>query len=110
MSNRVSRIPIQPFYRRICAELDYKRDFFDDFRALGEKIGLGRTETSLLDSKGNPTDSILQKFDGKKDSSIGKLRTYLEQMDRYDVVTVIDEWIVHEWKGVVSSSLSSTYV
>lgn len=104
MSNRVSRIPIQPFYQRICAKLDCERAFFYDFRLLGEKIGLDRTETSLLATKGNPTHSILEIYDSQKGSSIGKLRKFLEEMDRYDVVTVIDEWIDHEWKRVVSSS------
>ena len=104
MSNPVSRIPIQQFYQRICAKLDCERAFFDDFHLLGEKIGLDRTETSLLATKGNPTHSILEIFDSQKGSSIGKLRTFLEEMKRFDVVTVIDEWIVHEWKRVLSSS------
>lgn len=104
LSNRVSRIPIQPFYQRICAKLDCERAFFYDFRLLGEKIGLDRNETSLLATKGNPTHSILEIYDSQKGSSIGKLRKFVEEMDRYDVVTVIDEWIDHEWKRVVSSS------
>ena len=110
MSKPVSKIPIQPFYKRICAGLNGTRDFFDDFRLLAEKIGLDRTETSLLAMKGNPTASILEKFDGQKGSSVGKLRKFLEEMERHDVVIVIDEWIVHEWKGVLSSSSPSTYV
>ncbi|XP_067056590.1 uncharacterized protein [Acropora muricata] len=104
LSNRVSRIPIQPFYQRICVKLDCERAFFYDFRLLGEKIGLDRNETSLLATKGNPTHSILEIYDSQKGSSIGKLRKFLEEMDRYDVVTVIDEWIDHEWKRVVRSS------
>ena len=109
MSKPVSKIPIQPFFTRICGKLNGKRDLFDDFRLLGEKIGLDRSETSLLAMKGNPTLSILKKFDGQKGSCIGKLKKILEEMDRHDVVTVIDEWIVHEWKGVLSSSSSSTF-
>ena len=93
--NPISKIPIQPFYKNICTKLNGTGDFFDDFRLLGEKIGLDRTETSLLALKGNPTASILEKFDGQKAaSSIGKLRKLLEEMERHDVVMVIDEWIV----------------
>ena len=38
---------------------------------------------------------MLQKFDSQKNSSIGKFKNIMD-MDRHDVVSIIDEWISYE--------------
>ena len=38
----------------------------------------------------------MQKFDSQKNSSIGKFKNIMEDMDRHDVVSIIDEWISYE--------------
>ena len=98
LSWRVSKIRIQPFYRNICNQLNQRREYFlDDYRLFGEKIGLSKDEVSVLGQGGNPTHSLIQKFDSIKGSSVGKFQKVMEEMERGDVVTEINEWIVYEW-------------
>ena len=96
-------------YIEICDKLNNEMPFFNDYRILGEKIGLGKDEILSLGQKDNPSGLILEKFNAQKGNSIGKLRKFLEEMGRHDVVTVIDEWIVDRWRVFCSSS-SSTHV
>ena len=101
---KMTVIPFE-FYGKICNRLDILRQhFWDDYRLLGEKIGLGKDEIMLLGQKGNTTDSMIQKFNSQKNSSIGKFKGFLEEMERDDVLIIIDEWIVHEWAKFNSSS------
>lgn len=108
LSKSMSAIP-NKFYHKICIKLDTVRECFcDDFRLLGEKIGLDKDVTSWLGQRGNPTESIIQKFNSsKKNSCIGTFRAIIEEMDRNDVVTVIDEWLVDEWKKHNNNSPST---
>ena len=64
---------------------------------LGEEIGLEKDEVLLLGQIGNPTAKMMQKFDSQGDSSIGKFKNIVERMGRYDVVSDINEWIIHEY-------------
>lgn len=59
-----------------------------------------RFQISVLGQRGQPTRSMLQKFDSQKNSSIGKFKNIMEGMDRHDVVTILDEWIKDEWGKV----------
>ena len=99
LSGKMADIPID-FYRKICNKLDKQRGcFWDDFRMLGEAIGLGKDEVLLLAQIGSPTDKIIQKFDSQRDSSIKKFRDIVKKMGRDDVVCVINEWLVFEYKS-----------
>ena len=89
-------IPFQQFYCNICTKLDVERPWGDDYRTFGERIGLSRDEILLLAQKQEPTHFMLQKFDSQKNSSIGKFKNIMEDMDRHDVVSIIDEWISYE--------------
>lgn len=95
----MSDIPIE-FYKKICYKLDVLREpFWDDYRLLGEKIDLTKDEVSFLGQKRDPTNSIIQKFNSQRNSSVGKFRTFLEEMERSDVVTIINEWIIDKWNN-----------
>lgn len=97
LSKQVSVIPYR-FYSRICVKLNTLRELaFDDYRLFGEEIGLSKAETSYLGQLKNPTHEIIEKFEAQRGSCIGKFREILEQMERIDVVDVIDEWLKHEW-------------
>lgn len=97
LTRKVEFIPFLPFYRKICNKLDVERPLWDDYRTFGERIGLSRDEISLLGQRGHPTHSMLQTFDSQMNSSIGKFKNIMEDMDRHDVVTIINEWISYEW-------------
>jgi len=104
LKKKMKDIPIK-FYSKICNSLDVFRDlFWDDYRLLGEKIGLSRDEVLLLGQKMNTTDLMMQKFDSQRNSCIGKLKRIFEEMERGDVLTVINEWIVYEWRELNSPS------
>ena len=106
LSEPVAKIAISSSYTKICDNLNDERPFYDDYRILGEKVDLHKDKILCLGQKGNPTGLIL----GQKGISIGQFRKFLEEMDRIDVVTLIDEWIVNEWKQVLESSSSSRHV
>ena len=97
LKKKMSDIPIK-FYKEICNKLDvFRHLFWDDYRLLGEKIGLTKDEVALLGQNRDPTNSMIQKFNSQRNSSVGKFRTFLEEMERDDIVIIINEWIVHEW-------------
>ncbi|XP_068724833.1 uncharacterized protein [Montipora capricornis] len=105
LSGKLSQIPIEPFRRKICNKLNQRREFsWDDYRLLGDKIGLDKDAISALDRETNPTDSLMNIFDSKVGSSVEKFQKIVEGMGRDDVVTVINEWIVHEWHILCKSS------
>ena len=94
----MEKIPIK-FYRKICIKLDKLRDaFWDDYRSFGEAIGLKKDEVSYLGQIGNPTRQMLEKFDSQEGSSIRKFRDLVKEMGRDDVVSIVEDWIVDEWK------------
>lgn len=97
MSKSMSAIPYK-FYRQVCIKLDtLRRLYWDDFRLLGEKVGLSKDEIAWLEQTGHPTKTIIEKFDSQKNSCIGKFKAILEEMERSDVSIIIDEWVVDEW-------------
>ncbi|XP_015775491.1 PREDICTED: uncharacterized protein LOC107353663 isoform X4 [Acropora digitifera] len=106
LSEPVAKIAISSSYTKICDNLNDERPFYNDYRILGEEVGLHKDEILCLGQKDNPTHLILD----QKGISIGEFRKCLEEMDRNDVVNLIDEWIVNEWKQVLESSSSSRHV
>ena len=110
LTGKMATIPLRPFYRNICNKLDVERPFWDDYRMFGEKIDLTRDEILLLGQKQQPTHSMLQRFDSQKNSSVGKFKIIMENMDRHDVVTIINEWINYEWGKVNNQATMHTVV
>ena len=100
LRKRMLDIPIE-FHRKICMMLDIPRDlYWDDYRMLAQKIGLTTDYISWLGQQNNKTELILQKFDAQKDPSIRRFKAILDEMERNDVVAVIEEWIRYEWSKV----------
>lgn len=102
-----------PFYRKICQKLDILRDIsWDDFRLLGEKVGVDKDAILLLKQRGNPTEEILQQFESKRENCVRKFKSILEEMERHDVVTIIENWILFEWQENIKSQTvkSQTYL
>ena len=110
LTKKMATIPLWPFYCNICNKLDIERPFWDDYRMFGEKIDLSRDEILLLGQKQQPTHSMLQRFDSQKNSSVGKFKIIMENMDRHDVVTIINEWINYEWGKVNNQATMHTVV
>ena len=67
-----------------------------------KRLAPDNDEILCLGQKDNPTGLILENFDSQKGISIAKLRKFLKEMERHDVVTLFDEWIADEWKRVLS--------
>lgn len=109
LSKPMSAIPIE-FYSNICIMLDTLRQLcWNDYRLLAEKVGLDKNNIRWLGQKENPTELILQKFESQKDCSVGRFKAILEQMERNDVITVIEEWVLDEWKKQNNNLLASNY-
>ena len=86
------------FRCKICMMLDTPHELsWYDYRLLAEEIGLAAHVISWLRQHNNKTELILQEFDAQKDPSIRRFKAILEKMKRNDVVTVIEEWLLHEW-------------
>ena len=97
LNRKMGTIPLQPFYSKICIKLDAQRPLWDDFRQFGAAIGLNRDQIYFLGQREQPTHCMLEKFDSQKNSSIEKFKNIMENMDRHDIVAIIDEWISYEW-------------
>jgi len=98
LSETMSAIPIR-FYKKICMKLDTLcRLSWNDFRLLAEKVGLNKDTISWLEQRDNPTELILQEFKSQKDCSTERFKAILAEMERNDVVTVIEEWVLDEWR------------
>ena len=107
LSKTMSAIPIE-FYRQICMKLDTLLQLsWNDFRLLAEKVGLDKDKIWWLEQRDNPTKLILQEFESQKDRSIGRFKAILEEMERNDVVTVIEDWVLDEWRKENTKLLSS---
>lgn len=86
--------------------LDTPRELhWDDYRMLAQKVGLTKDDISWLGQQSNKTVVILQKFDTQKDPSIRRFKAILDEMERNDVVAVIEEWIWYEWSKQKSLQL-----
>ena len=108
LSKTMSAIPIR-FYRKICIKLDTLRQLsWNDFRLLAEKVGLDKDNIFWLEQRDDPTKLILQEFGSQKDRSIGRFKAILEEMERNDVVGVIEDWVLDEWRKE-NNNLSSSY-
>ena len=81
---------------------------WNDFRLLAEKVGLDKDNILWLEQRDDPTKLILQEFESQKDRSIGRFKTILEEMERNDVVAVIEDWVLDEWRKE-NNNLSSSY-
>lgn len=104
LSKKVAAIRNQ-FYCKICQKLDALRNINrDDYRLLGEKVGVDRDAILCLEQKGNQTEEILRHFDSKRGNCVGRFKIILEEMGRNDVVTVIEDWILSEWQENIQFS------
>ena len=104
LSRKMTAIPFE-FYHRICVKLDTSRGCLgDDNRLFGDKIGLSHDEILCLGQQQGTTHSMIQKFNSQRGNTIKKFKEILTSMGRYDVVSVIDEWIVYKWNTRCSSS------
>ena len=77
---------------------------WNDYRLLGEKVGVDKDAILLLKQKGNQTQEILWHFDSKKETCVERFKIILEEMGRDDVVTEIKDWILFEWQENIQPS------
>ena len=77
---------------KICLKLNIKRDVsFDDFRMLGEELGMDRDTTLFVGQQTNPTHFIFSEYN--REVTVGELVNILRKIERFDVAAVLDEWI-----------------
>ncbi len=90
----VTAIPYQ-VYGKICLKLNIRRLLFDDFRILGEKVGLTRDEVEYLGQQDNPTDHILRKWSSTGQATVKKFMDVLgeEGLERNDVIEILKNWV-----------------
>lgn len=106
LSKEMSAIPLK-FYSRICTKLNIERSAFDDFRLLGEEIGLTKDVSLWLSQLDNPTDRLITDYYNTQEGScVGKFQEILERMQRRDIIDVIDEWVKYETDECNSSTVS----
>ena len=88
---KVLDLPLS-IYSKICLKLNIKRDVsFDDFRMLGEELGMDRDTTLFVGQQTNPTDFIFSEYN--REVTVGELVNILRKIERFDVAAVLDEWI-----------------
>ena len=94
LSMAISQIPLR-VYSQMCMKLNIRRLSFDDYRMLGEKLGLSRDEITFLGQQENPTDRILTKWSSTGRDTVGKLMCVLgeEGFERNDVIMLLKQWV-----------------
>ena len=100
-------------YRKVCIKLNNKDEiFFRDFRMLGEKLRFNKTVTHGLGNKttANPTDELLLAWSAADDNkaTVKKLIELLKEKDleRMDVVNVLENWLKQDPYSKLSSKVS----
>ncbi|XP_078349601.1 uncharacterized protein LOC144634499 isoform X2 [Oculina patagonica] len=90
----VTAIPYR-VHAKICVKLNIRRLLFDDFRMLGEKVGLTRDEVEYLGQQDNPTDHILKKWSSTGQATVKKFMDVLseEGLERHDVIEILKNWV-----------------
>lgn len=90
----ITEIPLK-IYSKICSKLNIRRLLFDDFRMLGEKVGLTRDEVEYLGQQENPTDQIFRRWSATGKATVQRLIDALgeEGFERNDVITVLKDWV-----------------
>ena len=94
LSVAISRIPLR-VYSQLCTKLNIRRLSFDDYRMLGEKLGLSRDEIDFLGQQEDPTDRILKKWSSTGKDTVDKLIDVLseEGFERNDVIMLLKQWV-----------------
>lgn len=92
----IKSIPL-PVYAQVCVSLNVLRNIrFDDFRMLGEKVGLSRDEIGFVGQQGNPADEILKTWSSRpQEATVAKLIELLKHKDfgRMDVAQIVEDWV-----------------
>ena len=67
----------------------------DDFRMLGEKVGLKMDQVEYLGQRENPTDLILKQWSSTGQATVKKLIDFLgeEGLERHDVIKILRNWV-----------------
>ncbi len=102
-STHITQVPL-PVIHKMCILLDLERkQDWNDYRMLGNELGLNSLEISTLVQKCDSPSNVLlmQVFSAMPNSGILEhLIPILTKMGRFDVIHVIDEWVdsqIHTW-------------
>ncbi|EDO44217.1 predicted protein [Nematostella vectensis] len=93
---KASDMPVD-VYKRVCLMLDVKQPFWDDYRMLGEAMGIDKCGIRILEEKpSSQTDVILYQY--SKGMTVKELMELLqtENLKRRDVVEEILCWVESE--------------
>ena len=91
---RILQVPI-PLLHKICLSLDVKRADAKDAGLLAHKLGVSASDFGLLQqaAQNNSTSTtfilVSEKF---YDSTVGKFVDIMKEMERDDVISLINEW------------------
>ena len=97
-SFKVADIPIK-VKSKICLKLNVEDNYyFNDYRLLGEKMGIDQDVIKNLKRSANPTHDLLDQWSVKREATVEKLIEFLREddMDRDDVATILEDWLKKE--------------
>ena len=86
----VSDIPYAVM-KKIRRALNVKSTLDNDFRALAGELGMETSDVRLLSQKDDPTDEVLKWWEPQKSATVKEFREILMQMQRPDVLAILDE-------------------
>ena len=88
--------------RVICEELNKPCDNGNNFKLLANLVGIRFRGRNFTSPDYNPTEQILSLWCAKQNVSVAQLQDVLLQMDRRDVVNILEK---HYLSGIVLNSL-----
>lgn len=86
----VRKLPY-PIFNKICVKLNIKRDFFDDFRMVGEELGVDRDTIEIAGQNRNPSEFIFSQC--CPNVKVHELVDVLQKIERMDVAEELKRWI-----------------
>ena len=80
-----------PVYNKVCLKLNIRRDFFDDFHMVAERLGMDRDTTENAGQDRNPSHKIFSQY--YPTVTVRELIEILHKIERMDVAEILEEWI-----------------
>ena len=91
LSEKASKIPFNVL-NKLCPIMNIHCPFFDDFRMMGDYMGLDKIIIESAGQGTNPTKNLLQQFDSRFGGTIGHVMAILDIINRNDAFSVLESY------------------
>ena len=80
----------RPTRQRLCHKLKVPRLLGGDFKTLAGLVEMPNDEIHYIATRDNPAEEVMTWWDPKPDATVTQLRQFLTNMERSDLVDILD--------------------